>query len=139
MSLTNLQLIDDALRELNVISEVGTASAEQGAFALRRLNQMMDLWRETMDIDIGYFSQSSTSDTLPIPQWTYLAVTYGLAVSIASKYGATVSPELATNTNMAVSGVQTRCMVDKKKGVDMSYLPVGSGHYGRGNNILTDN
>jgi hypothetical protein len=138
MSITCLQLIEDALREVNVISEVGSASAEQGKYALRKLNQMMALWRETKDIDIGYFSQTDTSSTLPIPEWTELAVTLGLAIAIASKYGATASTELVATANAAISGVQTRVMVDKKTGVDLSYLPVGSGHYGRGNSILTD-
>ena len=138
MSLTNLQLIDDALRELNVISEVGSATAEQGKYCLRVLNQMMDLWRETKDIDIGYFRQEATTDTLPIPEWTELAVTRGLAVAVASKFGASVSNELMMTAESAISGVQTACMVAKKDGVDLSYLPVGSGHYGRGNSILTD-
>lgn len=135
---TALKIIDDALREINVISEVDTASAEQGSFALRRLNQMMDLWKETKDIDIGYFAVAATTDTIPIPEWTELAVTLGLAIAIASKYGATVSTELGIVAESAISGVQTRAMVDKKQGVDLAYLPVGSGHYGRGNSILTD-
>lgn len=135
---TNAELIDSALRELNVISEVETASAEQGKYCLRRLNQMMNLWRETKDIDLGYFNQDSTTAELPVPEWAEIAVELGLAIAVASKYGATVSVELAGVAQSSISGVQTRLMVDAKKGVDMSYLPVGSGHYGRGNNILTD-
>jgi hypothetical protein len=135
---TVLEVIDDALREINVISEVGTASAEQGAFALRRLNQMMNLWRETKDIDLGYFDQPNTNGTMPTPDWAEAAIVFGLAIACASKYGASVSLELAGNANSALGGVQTKLQVEKKKGVDLSYLPVGSGHYGTGNNILTD-
>jgi hypothetical protein len=135
---TLLSVIDDALRDINVISEVDTASAEQGKYALRRLNQMMDLWRETKDIDLGYYNQTDTSGDIPVPDWSLLAVTTGLTMAIAPKYGASVSAELAAVAGTSIGGVQTKLQVEKKKGVDLSYLPVGAGHYGRGNNILTD-
>lgn len=135
---TLLSVIDDALRDINVISEVDNASAEQGSYALRRLNQMMDLWRETKDIDLGYFNQTSTAGDIPVPDWALLAVTTGLSVAIAPKYGASVSGELMSVAASSIGGVQTKLIVEKKKGVDLSYLPVGAGHYGRGNNILTD-
>ena len=134
---TLLDLIEDALREINVISEVGSASAEQGSYGLRKLNQMMAVWRETMDIDLGYFSQDSTAGTSPLPEWTELAVTSGLAVAMAPKYGATISAELTGVAASSISAVQTKLIVEKKKGVDLTYLPMGSGHYGRGTNILT--
>lgn len=135
---TILEVIDDALRDINVISEVQNASPEQGKFALRKLNQLMNMWRETKDIDLGYFDQDSTAGTIPVPDWSLLAVTSGLSVVIASQYGATVSRELAMVADSSIGGVQTKLQVEKKKGVDLSYLPVGAGHYGRGNSILTD-
>ncbi len=135
---TILEVIEDALRDINVISEVDPASPEQGKSGLRKLNQMMNLWRETKDIDLGYFDQDATNGTIPIPDWSLLAVTSGLSVVMAPKYGATVSPELAAVAISSIGGVQTKIQVEKKKGVDLSYLPVGSGHYGRGNSILTD-
>lgn len=136
---TLLSVIDDALRDINVISEVDNASAEQGKFCLRRLNQMMNLWRETKDIDLGYYDQTSTAGDIPVPDWALLAVTSGLSIAVAPKYGASVSPELMGVAASTIGGVQTKLQVEKKKGVDLSYLPVGAGHYGRGNNILTDN
>ena len=135
---TVLEVIEGALRELNIISEHDSASAAQGKYGLRRLNGMMNLWRETKDIDLGWFDQSTTSGNMPTPDWAELAIETGLAIAIASKYGASVSAELATVAQASISGVQTKLIVEKKKGVDLSYLPVGSGHYGRGNSILTD-
>ncbi len=135
---TTLELIEDALREINVISETGSASPEQGSFALRRLNQMMALWAETKDIDLGWYSQAATSETNPIPEWAHLGVLTALAVTLAPKYGATVSAELAAVASSTVGSIQTKLIIEKKRGSDMSYLPVGSGHYGRGNSILTD-
>jgi len=133
-----LEVVDDALKEVNVISETASASPEQGKFVLRRLNQMMNLWSQTKDMDLGWFNQSATNGDMPTPEWADLAITTGLAIAIAPKYGATISSELAMVANSAISGVQSKLIIEKKKGVDLSYLPVGSGHYGRGNNILTD-
>jgi hypothetical protein len=99
---------------------------------------MMNVWRETKDLDLGWFDQSVTTGTMPTPDWAELAIVCGLAIACAAKYGASVSPELATVAQSSIGGVQTKLIVEKKKGVDLSYLPVGSGHYGRGNNILTD-
>ena len=135
---TLLTVIEDSLRETNILGEVDNATPEQGKFCLRRLNQMMNLWRETKDIDLGYFDQSATSGTIPVPDWALLAVTTGLAIAVAPKFGASVSPELISLAQSSIGGVQTKLQVEKKKGVDLSYLPVGAGHYGRGNNILTD-
>ncbi len=138
MTVPVLEIIDDALREINVISEVASASPEQGKYALRKLNQMMDVWRETKSVDVGYFSLSDTTETAAIPDWAVLAVTLSLAILCASKYGATVSRELGTIAGDVFSGVQTRCILDQKRGVDLSYLPVGSGHIGRGHDIRND-
>ena len=98
----------------------------------------MALWKTTKDIDLGYFDQTSTNSDIPVPDWAILAVTLGLSIAVASKYGATVSQELASTAGSSIGGVQTKIQVEKKTGVDLSYLPVGSGHYGRGNSILTD-
>src|SRR5690606_18588553 len=66
---TNIQLIGDALRLINVINEVKTPSAEQGATALRVLNQLMEEWEEC-GIKVQYYEQTSTSVNFPCPAWT---------------------------------------------------------------------
>lgn len=124
---TNLQVIEDALKDINILGETDTASAEQGAHGLRKLNQMMDLWRETKDIELGYFGQTSTAATIPIPEWAELAVTEGLAIAIAPKYGKTISQELIVIADAAVHAVQRKCMTLKQETADMSHLPRGSG------------
>lgn len=116
MSLTNADLIADALRELTVISEIQTPSAEQGAHALRKQNQMLAKWKED-GLDLGYFPQTLTSDVCPIPDYAELSVTLSLAIAMASNYGATVSMELAAN---AMSAYDTIC----RTAVTAS-LPVG--------------
>lgn len=137
MSLTNAQVIGDALREINVISEIGAISAEQGSFGMRRLNQMMEVWREN-GIEIGYFAQDSTTATCPIPDWAEYAVTASLALALAPKYGASISPELAIAGDQAMSMVQRKVINENLKNTDMRHMPTGQGWYGEGYNINTD-
>ena len=137
MSVTNLQVINDALREINVISEVDDASSEQGKYALRKLNQMMEVWRES-DVEVGYFAQTSTTGTCPIPDWAELAVTQGLAIACASKYGATVSAEMIAVADAAVHMLKRKTINEKLDNTDMSHMPPGTGHIGAGYDINSE-
>lgn len=134
---TNIQLIEGALRDLNVISEVDSASAEQGSYGLRKLNQLMEFWKGE-SIDVGWFAQTSTTATAPIPDWMEMAVEAALAVLIAPKYGATVSPELAVIADNAVSAVRRKLISEDLDNADMSHLPRGLGRFGKGFDILRD-
>lgn len=134
---TNLEIIEDALRDINVLSEVDNASAEQGAYALRKLNQMMELWKE-QSIDVGWYAQTATTDDIPVPDWMEGAVTAGLAIACAPKYGATVSRELGVIADNAISTVKRKLISEGLQNRDMSHMPIGSGHYGRGYDITSD-
>lgn len=134
---TNITLIEDALRDINVLAGSDTASASQGQYGLRKLNQLMEAWKED-DVDIGWFAQSSTTDTAPIPDWAEIAVTAGLAILLAPKYGATVSGELATIADNSINRIKRKLISEKQKGADMSHLPRGSGIYGSGYDITRD-
>jgi hypothetical protein len=134
---TNLTIIEDSLRDIGVISEIDTASPEQGKFCLRRLNQMMELWKED-DVDIGWFAQTSTTDTIPIPDWAELGVTAALSIAVAPTYGATVSQELIAIADVAAGMILRKSLAEKLTGLDMSHLPVGAGNYRGHRNIITD-
>jgi hypothetical protein len=123
---TNLEIIADALREINVISEIDSPSAEQGAHALRKLNELLGSEEE---IELGYFAQSSTTDTCPIPRWAERGVKAKLALEVASTYGATVSAELAAKLDEAWGVIVRKAMVEKLRERDMSSMPMGEGHY----------
>lgn len=124
---TNIQLIGDALRLVNVINEVETPSAEQGATALRVLNQLMEEWEEC-GIKVQYYEQTSTSVNFPCPAWTESAVTSALAIRLAPFFGASVSPEVAAQYDMAYSALLRKAMNAKLQPVDMTHLPVGEPH-----------
>jgi len=134
---TNLTVIEDSLRDIGVLSETDTASAEQGSYCLRRLNQMMEVWKED-GIDFGWFAQTSTADTIPVPDWAELGVTATLSILIAPNYGATVSQELIAIADVAAGMILRKALTEKLSGADMRHLPAGAGNdYGR-HNILTD-
>ena len=134
---TTLEVIEDALREINVLAENDTASPEQGEYGRRTLNRMMALWRED-SIDLGYFSQPNTSNDCPIPEYSETAVIAGLAIVLAPKYGATVSNELVAVANSAIASVRRKLISESLDNTDMSHLPRGQGHYHNGYDILTD-
>lgn len=133
---TNLTIIEDALRDIGVISEIDSASPEQGAFGLRRLNQIMEVWKE-QDIDFGWFAQTSTTDTIPVPDWAELGVTEALAIAMAPTMGASVSTELVALASISLGMIKRKSISEKLKNADMSHMSQGSGHYRHGYNINT--
>lgn len=137
MSVTNLELINRALREINVISENADASPEQGRDCLAKLNSMLAMWEE-VEIDFGWSRQTRTSGTAPVPELYELAVHTNLAILCASQYGASVSMELATVADKTYSMMLAKAQREELEQVDMSHMPRGSGHTGHGYNIVTD-
>jgi len=123
---TNADVIADALRELNVISEIQTPSAEQYAHALRKLNQMMAKWLED-GVEIGFYPQTLASDTCPIPDYAELGVTLALAISLASNYGATVSQELGATASSAYDTILRTTMNARLPTGQMLNRPAGTG------------
>lgn len=135
---TNLQLITDALRSLNVIDETETPSAEQGAHCLRQMNQMLAAWKDADGLDLGYFEQSSTAATCPVPAWAETGVWGRLALRVASHFGAQPTMSAMGAADEGYSTILRVLMNQKLQGVDMSHMPVGQGHYGFGYDINTD-
>ena len=131
---TNLELINRALREINVIAENQEASDEQGSQCLAKLNNMLEMWKE-VGIDFGWYEQSSTAGNAPVPDYAEIAVTSGLAILCAAQYGATASGELVAVADRTYSMLLSKAQREQLDNVDMSHLPQGSGHYGSGYDI----
>ena len=128
---TNIEIIGDALREINVVAETETPSAEQGQHALRVMNRMINSWRES-DVSFSYFDQTSTSDTFPGPSWAEQGVVAVLAIRLAPTYGASISPELGDKADDGYTMILRKSINEKLDNTDMSHLPVGQGHNGYG-------
>jgi hypothetical protein len=125
---TNILLITDSLREIGVIAETESPSAEQGEHALRAMNQMLEQW-EADEIRLEFFAQSSTTDTCPIPAYAERGVKLMLAIELAPTYGATVSIELATKASEAFGTIRRTAVLlklpsvkpDRPRGEGQSY------------------
>jgi hypothetical protein len=85
-----LELITGALRRAGVIGEAEDPSAEEGADAVTRLNDMMAGMAED-DIDLGWNPKSSTADTVVLPLGHVGTIKSMLAVLLADEYGTEVS------------------------------------------------
>lgn len=137
MSVTNVQVVTDALRSLNVIREGQTPNANQSANVLRQLNQMMFAWEADGTV-LGYFEQTTPSDTCPIPQWSEQGVTYQLAIFIAGDYGADPLPSVIKRADDGYQTILRTVENLRLEGADMRHLPAGSGKFGDGYDITTD-
>lgn len=130
--MTLLELITGSLRKINVVNEIETASAEQGAKCLESLNDMLEQWEED-GIKLQYFRQTDTSATFPCQAYTQVGVRAALAVRVAGDFGATVSVELAAELIDGMATITRKAVSAQLGEASMSHLP---GAY-RPWNILT--
>lgn len=134
---TNVEIITDALRLLGVVAETQTASAEQGDVGLRRLNQMIEAWTED-GIELGWFAQSSTVDTAPLPSWAEKGVTSKLAQDLQAIYPSTgLAPWVFDDSLNGFGTILRKAMIEGMRTQSMASMPLGEGHVAR-SRILTD-
>lgn len=88
-----LELATDALRDLGVISEIDTPSAEQGQIFVRKLNELMATLAED-GIDLGYAPVSTTTDTVVLPLGHVSTIKALCAIRCAPMYAGSVVPPL---------------------------------------------
>lgn len=135
---TNVQLIGDSLRLLGVIAETETPSAEQGAHALRVLNRMLEAWTEG-NVQLGWFEQSSTTATAPIPKWAEHGVVSKLAQALNATYpSAQLAPQVFDDSQNGYGMILRKSIAEVMKPARMDHLPRGTGNLGAGYDISTD-
>lgn len=89
--MTVVDFITDPLRQLSIISEIETPSAEQGADALTKLNDMMaDLAED--GIDFGWNPKATTAEDIVVPDGQKAGLKAMLGVRVAEGYGLPVPP-----------------------------------------------
>jgi len=134
---TNFEVISDALRLINVISEIDSPSAEQGTHGLRVLNDLMESW--TVDgVELGWFTQTEATDDCPVTDGALLAVKTSLATTLATTYGATITAELGVMASNAYKTLVRNTVRDQSVPSDMSHMPLGEANFAGGYNIVTD-
>lgn len=133
----NIEIITDALKLLGVVAETQAASPEQGDVALRRLNQMLEAWTED-SIELGWFEQSSTVDTAPLPAWAVKGVTSKLAQDLQPLYpSASLAQWVFDDSQNGFGTILRKSLNEGMRTQNMSSMPLGEGHLVR-SRILTD-
>jgi hypothetical protein len=123
---TNAQVIGDALKLLGVIHRGGSLPPEEGADALRALNQMLERWTED-GIELGYFAQSDTTATCPIPAWAEQGVTSKLAQRLSADYPSSQLPAWVMNDDEnGYATILRKVIVENAPVADMSHMPSGT-------------
>lgn len=127
--MTALDMITDALRLANIIDETDVPSAEQGASALRVLNQMMGQW-DRDGIKLGWSVVADQSDELPLDFQDEKAVKYNLSIELGGEYGIDPMNRVLTiakqtyNSLVKAHAPVVECSLD--------HLPAGAGWIGSG-------
>lgn len=96
--MTVVDFITDVLRQLTIISEIETPSAEQGQDALTKLNDMMaDL--EEDGIVLGYNPKATTAEDIVVPDGEKAGLKAMLGVRVCEGYGLPVPAVMGAMAN----------------------------------------
>ncbi len=124
-TLTNLDIIDRALRKLNVNPQGVTATAEQGAECLAEMNTMITKWEED-DVFLQWFNQASVSDNFPLQDYCQQGVIGMLAIRVAPNYSVEVSQETLDYAQDGWATILRKAMNKQLPRSNLSHLPAGS-------------
>lgn len=95
---TAKEVITDALEDILEQSVEEPVQKAQGKAGIRYLNDMMAMW-DLEGISIGYTKIGNLGDHLTVSDGSIAAIKANLSIFLASKYDASVSPELAKRAN----------------------------------------
>ena len=89
--MTVVDFITDVLRQLAIISEIETPSAEQGQDAVTKLNELMAELAED-GIDRGYNPKATSAEDIVLPDGDKAGVKALLGTRLCEGYGLPVPP-----------------------------------------------
>lgn len=137
MSISNSQMVRDALGLIRVLGEVESASAEQAALGIRVMNDIMASWIED-GIDLQYYEQTDPGAETPIPANMQGVVKYFLAFTLAPYFDKQVTQEMLTEARRLYGTLVRNSITEKMKPIKTT-LPRGEGQLCLGglNRILT--
>jgi hypothetical protein len=93
----NLEVVTDAFRKVGIVDETQAPTAEQGATALRLLNDYL-LNQAADGMRLGWFKQTDLSANAPLKDQDIWGVKMLLARQLAHEYGVTIQdPILLAN------------------------------------------
>lgn len=122
MTISNRQLIYDALGMLGILAETEVASAEQAQQGLRTLNAFMAEWQE-LDIMPSYYTQQQDelANDCPIPESEEMVVTAALAVRLSAYYKGSDPTRAAAIAGSGYRRLLRTLLTDTMPEADMSH------------------
>jgi hypothetical protein len=134
--MTNLQLVTSALKMLGVLHAGETPAIEDGTLALDELNALM-AFLASDGINVGYYTQTSLTDDVPLSDETAQLVKPQLAVWLQTSYPSTsYPPSLAARAVDCKRQMLRGAVLANIQEADMSNIPGGEARGGVGS-ILT--
>lgn len=123
---SNLEVITDALRIINVINNIQAPKAEQSSQGLTALNDMLADWQED-GIELGYYPQTSLAAAIPVQDQYLRGIKYNLAEELSIHYGT----ELLPTAKKIAANSYARLAKDTLEVVEssMDHLPSGYNYY----------
>lgn len=131
-----LDIVTDSLRQIGIIGETQTPSAEQGQDAVTRLNDLM-LSMEEDDIVLGWNPKATTADTVSLPLGQVAAIKALLAVQLAGEYGSEIPATTITNARDGYQRLLRQGIQNVMKQTRLYVMPRGNAQ-SLLNRILTD-
>lgn len=122
-----LDIIKDAYRAIGVIGETETPSAEQGAYGVTKLNDMMAGLAES-GLDFGYAPVSSTTSTVVIRAGFVEGIKAMLAIKLAANYGAEIPPSVIASAESGERKMLNQAIIAAMREPEMLDTPLGAGN-----------
>ena len=129
---TGTALIESALEEINVISVIVPVEDGMLTDGMNKLNSMIQIWT-SQKIYLGAVKITTPGQEVYEPEDATSGIVFNLAIKLASKYSAPVSPELRAN---AATELATIKRLYRNPNLVIPYrtasstLPKGSGSQG---------
>lgn len=121
-----LEVVTDALRNIGVISEIDTPSAEQGQDGVRRLNELMASLAED-GIDLGWVPIEDTADAVVLPAGEVRSIKALLGVNMAAIYGAEVPQQVASVAGYGYARMLRNALLMAQTAVSLASISHGEG------------
>lgn len=126
------EVVTDALEEILAQSSEEPISAADGETGIRYLNDMLTMW-ELLGVDLGYTVVENMGDYLTVDDGAIFGIKKLLAISLAPKFNAEVSPFLMRDAKLGWEAIED--LTFKINAVNYpSTLPIGSGNSLAGTN-----
>lgn len=122
--MTLIDIVTDALRQITVIGQTATPSAEQGQDAVAKYNDLMaDL--EEDGIDLGHFPKATTADTVELPNGVVGTIKAMLGARLCDGYGLPVPPVVAGVASSGYGRLLTQSIYANAREVRTDNAPQG--------------